>query len=44
MSAMTPDASQQAVAEAALVQLERMGPAPADLVAIPQDRQGRKRE
>ena len=33
-----PDASQQAVVEAALVLLERMGLTPADLTAVPQDR------
>ena len=38
MTAMHPDASQQAVVEAALVLLERMGLTPADLAAIPQDR------
>jgi hypothetical protein len=38
MSAMNPDASQQAVVEAALVLLERMGLSPADLTAVPQPR------
>jgi integrase/recombinase XerC len=38
MTAMHPDASQQAVVEAALVLLERMGLTPADLAAIPQNR------
>jgi len=38
MSAVNPDASQQAVVEAALVVLERMGLSPADLVAVPQAR------
>jgi integrase/recombinase XerC len=35
---MTADASQQAIVEAALVLLERMGLTPADLAAVPQDR------
>jgi len=38
MTAAHPDASQQAVVEAALVLLERMGLTPADLAAIPQHR------
>ena len=38
MTAVNPDASQQAVVEAALVLLERMGLTPADLAAIPQPR------
>ena len=38
MTAVHPDASQQAVVEAALVLLERMGLTPADLAAVPQDR------
>src|SRR5260370_19993844 len=38
MIAVSPDTSQQAVVEAALVLLERMGLTPADLAAIPQDR------
>jgi integrase/recombinase XerC len=38
MTAVTPEASRQAVVEAALVLLERMGLTPADLAAIPQDR------
>ncbi len=38
MSAVSPDASQQAVVEAALVLLERMGLSPADLTAVPQPR------
>ena len=38
MSAVNPAASQQAVVEAALVLLERMGLSPADLAAVPQDR------
>ncbi len=38
MTAMNPDASRQAVVEAALVLLERMGLTPADLAAVPQDR------
>jgi integrase/recombinase XerC len=33
-----PEASRQAVVEAALVLLERMGPTPADLAAVPQPR------
>jgi len=40
MSALTPGApatSQQAVVEAALVLLERMGLSPADLVAVPRE-------
>ncbi len=36
--AAQPAASQQAVVEAALVLLERMGLTPADLAAVPQDR------
>ena len=36
MTTMHPDASQQAVVEAAMVLLERMGLTPADLAAIPQ--------
>ncbi len=36
--AVHPDASQQAVVEAALVLLERMGLTPADLAAVPQHR------
>jgi integrase/recombinase XerC len=36
MTAMNPDASRQAVVQAALVLLERMGLTPADLAAIPQ--------
>ena len=35
MTAVNPDASQQAVVEAALVLLERMGLSPADLAAAP---------
>ena len=35
---MTPDSSQQAAVEAALVLLERMGLSPADLAAVPQPR------
>ena len=35
---MTADTSQQAVVEAALVLLERMGLSPADLAAAPKDR------
>ena len=35
---MSPEASRQAVVEAALVLLERMGLTPADLAAVPQDR------
>jgi site-specific recombinase XerD len=38
MTAMHPDASQQAVVEAALVLLERTGLTPADLAAVPQNR------
>jgi integrase len=38
MTAVNPDASQQAVVEAALVLLERMGLSPADLAAAPQAR------
>ena len=38
MSAMNSAASQQAVVEAALVLLERMGLSPADLTAVPQSR------
>jgi integrase/recombinase XerC len=38
MTAMNPDASRQAVVEAALVLLVRMGLTPADLAAVPQDR------
>ncbi len=38
MTAVQPEASRQAVVEAALVLLERMGLTPADLAAIPQDR------
>ena len=38
MTAMNPDASRQAVVEAALVLLERMGLTPADLAAVPQHR------
>ena len=38
MSAVNPAASRQAVVEAALVLLERMGLSPADLAAVPQDR------
>ena len=37
-SAAQPGTSQQAVVEAALVLLERMGLSPADLVAVPRDR------
>jgi hypothetical protein len=43
MSAVSPaaaTASQQAVVEAALMLLERMGLSPADLVAAPRDRVG----
>jgi hypothetical protein len=36
MTAVNPDASQQALVEAALVLLERMGLTPADLTAAPQ--------
>jgi hypothetical protein len=38
MTAVHPEASRQAVVEAALVLLERMGLSPADLAAVPQDR------
>jgi len=38
MTAMHQDASRQAVVEAALVLLERMGLSPADLAAVPQAR------
>src|SRR5260370_23439776 len=38
MTAVNPDASRQAVVEAALVLLERMGLTPADLAAVPQAR------
>jgi hypothetical protein len=38
MTAVNPDASRQAVVEAALVLLERMGLTPADLAAVPQVR------
>jgi integrase/recombinase XerC len=38
MTTMNPEASRQAVVEAALVLLERMGLTPADLAAIPQNR------
>jgi integrase/recombinase XerC len=38
MTAVYPEASRQAVVEAALVLLERMGLSPADLAALPQDR------
>ena len=38
MSAVNSASSQQAVVEAALVLLERMGLTPADLVAVPRDR------
>src|SRR5580692_12706709 len=38
MTAVSPDASQQAVVQAALVLLERMGLSPADLAAVPQSR------
>src|SRR3984957_13800667 len=38
MTAISPGASQQAVVEAALVLLERMGLSPADLTAVPQHR------
>jgi site-specific recombinase XerD len=38
MTIVNPDASQQAVVEAALVLLERMGLTPADLTAVPQAR------
>jgi hypothetical protein len=36
MTAVYPEASRQAVVEAALVLLERMGLSPADLAAVPQ--------
>jgi len=39
MTAVHPEASRQAVVEAALVLLERMGLSPADLAAVPQHRQ-----
>ena len=38
MTAVNPEASRQAVVEAALVLLERMGLSPADLAAVPQPR------
>jgi hypothetical protein len=38
MTAVNPDTSQQAVVEAALVLLERMGLSPADLTGVPQAR------
>jgi hypothetical protein len=38
MTAISPDASQQAVVEAALVLLTRMDLTPADLTAVPQHR------
>jgi integrase/recombinase XerC len=38
MTAVQPEASRQAVVEAALVLLERMGLSPADLTAVPQPR------
>ena len=38
MTAVNPGASQQAVIEAALVLLERMGLSPADLAVVPQPR------
>jgi hypothetical protein len=38
VSSPAPAASQQAVVEAALVLLERMGLSPADLVAVPASR------
>jgi len=38
MTAANPAASRQAVVEAALVLLERMGLTPADLAAVPQPR------
>jgi hypothetical protein len=38
MTAVNPGASQQAVVEAALVLLERMGLSPADLAAVPPPR------
>ncbi len=36
MTAVTPEASQQDLVEAALLVLERMGLSPADLTALPQ--------
>jgi hypothetical protein len=39
MSVVNPAASQQAVVEAALVLLERMGLSPADLTGVPQARE-----
>jgi hypothetical protein len=39
MTAVHADASRQAVVEAALVLLERMGLSPADLAAVPPHRQ-----
>ncbi len=39
MTAVHPEASRQAVVEAALVLLERMGLSPADLAAVPPHRQ-----
>ena len=38
MTVVNPEASRQAVVEAALVLLERMGLTPADLAAVPQAR------
>jgi len=38
VTAVNPEASRQAVVEAALVLLERMGLSPADLAAVPQSR------
>jgi hypothetical protein len=38
MTAVNPEVSRQAVVEAALVLLERMGLSPADLAAVPQPR------
>ena len=38
MTAVSPEASRQAVVEAALVLLERMGLSPEDLAAVPQPR------
>ena len=38
MTEVSPEASRQAVVEAALVLLERMGLSPADLAAVPQSR------
>jgi integrase/recombinase XerC len=38
MTAVSPEASRQAVVEAALVLLERMGLSPADLAAVPAPR------